>query len=298
VLKPSLFLGVAAGLWLAAAGPALADCRVLDADVKAALAQAALPRFDALYAQVQADTSCDAGYRSSVGRLMARIVLSTLPTDADASRIEVATKYGRPWQVLVVIGDAYYAKGQWPQAQAAYEEALDDMRDIAANPAPPPADVEKRAYKRAVQARALAPTYVATRQVRGEKTGLANPTFRNFTAVSVPVPVQFDVDQDVLTPQGQAAVRDIYAYLSQQQGLGTVRIIGHTDPRGDDAYNFALSQRRATSVAAYLQFLGYHGRLEVQGKGRTEPFQPDDSAKYSPEQIWAFDRRVEYQILR
>jgi OOP family OmpA-OmpF porin len=297
VHKPSLFLGLAASLWLAAAAPAHADCRVLDTDVKAALGQAAVARFDALYAQVQADTSCDAVYRSTVGRLMARIVLSTLPTDADAARIEVATKYGRPWQVLVAIGDAYYAKSQWPQAQAAYEEALDDMRDVAANPAAPPADIEQRTYKRAVQARALAPTYLATRQVRGEKTGLANPNFRNFTAVSVPVPVQFDVDQDVLTPQGQAAVKDIYAYLSQQQGLGVVRIIGHTDPRGSDAYNYDLSQRRAASVAAFLQYLGYHGRLEVQGKGKTEPFQPDDASKYSPEQIWAFDRRVEYQVL-
>lgn len=287
----------AASLWLAAASSALADCRTLDAEVKAALAQSAVARFDGLYAQVQADISCDAAYRSSVGRLMARVVLSTLSTDAAPQQIEGVTKYGRPWQVMVAIGDAYYGRSQWPQAQGAYEEALDDMRDKTANPAAPPADVEQRAYKRAVQARALSPTFVAARQVRGEKTGLANPNFRNFTAVAVPVPVQFDTDQAALTPQGEAAVKDIYAYLSQQPA-GYVRIIGHTDPRGADSYNLDLSRRRAGSVASYLQVLGYRGRIEVIGKGEAEPFQPDDAAKYTPDQIWAFDRRVEYQVVQ
>ena len=140
--------------------------------------------------------------------------------------------------------------------------------------------------------------FVATRAVRGEKTGLANPHFRSFEAVAVPVPIQFNTGEDVLTPQGQAAVKDIYAYLSQQQNANYIRVIGHTEPRGTDDYNLDLSRRRATSVAAYLTYLGYHGRIEVIGKGKNEPFQPDDAAKYSPEQIWAFDRRVEYQVVQ
>ena len=264
----------------------------------AALAQSAVARFDGLYAQLQAEITCDAAYRSTTGRLMARVVLSTLATDAAPQQLEAVAKYGRPWQLLVAIGDAHYARSAWAQALAAYEEALDDMRDNVANPVAPPADVEQRTYKRAVQARALAPTFVATRQVRGEKTGLANPHFRNFEAVAVPVPVQFDTDQDVLTPQGQAAVRDIYAYLSQPPGTAYVRIIGHTDPRGADAYNLDLSRRRAASVAAFLQYLGYRGRIEIVGKGESEPFQADDPSKYTTDQIYAFDRRVEYQVVQ
>ena len=165
-------------------------------------------------------------------------------------------------------------------------------------PDAPDPRIEQRAYKRAVQARALAPTYVAARQVRGEKTGLANPNFRNFTAVAVPVPVQFDTGLDVLTPQGQAAVKDIFAYLSQQPNQPTVRITGHTDPRGTDAFNNDLSLRRATNVAGFLQFLGYRGRIEAVGKGKSEPFQADDPTKYSQDQLFAFDRRVEYQVLQ
>ena len=190
------------------------------------------------------DPSCDATYRDQVGRTMARSMLTTLTTDTDPETIDATTtRYGRPWQVLVAIGDAYYERKDWANAVKVYEEALDDMRDIVANPTAPPADVEKRTYKRAVEARALAPIFVATRQFRGQKTGLASPNFRNFTAEAVPVPVQFEYDSDVLTENGVAAVTDIFAYVKDAAPEHLV-ITGHTDPRGSEAYNADLSLRR------------------------------------------------------
>src|SRR4029079_10632675 len=158
----------------------------------------------------------------------------------------------------------------------------------------PPADVEKRTYKRAVEARALAPTFVATRPVRGKKSGLADPVFRNFTAEVVPVPVRFETDSDALTPDGKAAVEDIFAYV-QSAAPDHLPIIGHTDPRGDDAYNLDLSGRRAATVQGYLAKLGYAGKVEVVAKGESEPFTPDDASKYTEDEIFAFDRRVEYR---
>src|SRR5581483_11997052 len=106
--------------------------------------------------------------------------------------------------------------------------------------------------------------YVATRQFRGKKSGLAGPKFRNFTAETVPVPVRFDFDSAELTPDGQAAVKDIYAYLEQSAPTHVV-IIGHTDPVGSDAYNLELSQHRAEAVKDYLMSLGYHGEIDVVG---------------------------------
>jgi len=51
-----------------------------------------------------------------------------------------------------------------------------------------------------------------------------------------------------------------------------VTVIGHTDSVGSDAYNQALSERRAQSVVNYL---GDHGvarvRLEAVGRGETQP---------------------------
>jgi outer membrane protein OmpA-like peptidoglycan-associated protein len=284
-----------AALVALSAGSALADCGKIDADIKAALSAKAVDRYTDLSVALTHEPSCDGNYREQIGRTMARSYLTTLSTDSDPSAIEQAAKLGRPWQVLVALGDAYYDRKDYVHAVPVYEEALDDMRDTVANPKAPPKDVEERVYKRGVEARALAPTYVATRQFRGKKSGLADPKFRNFTAETVPVPVRFDFDSADLTPDGQAAVKDIYAYLEQSAPVHVV-IIGHTDPVGSDGYNMGLSEHRAEAVKDYLMSLGYHGAIDVLAKGKSEPFAPDDVTKYSNDELYAFDRRVEYKI--
>lgn len=61
----------------------------------------------------------------------------------------------------------------------------------------------------------------------------------------------------------------------------TFRIAGHTDARGSDEYNLALSERRAHSVAKYLvsTFGIDRTRLDVKGLGKRQlfdPTRPDD----------------------
>jgi len=67
-----------------------------------------------------------------------------------------------------------------------------------------------------------------------------------------------------------------------------VHLNGHTDPRGTEEYNLALSNQRAQSVKRYLQSLGVPGaRLHVVPKGELEATGHD-------EESWARDRRVEF----
>lgn len=298
-MRPSALLGailLPAALIALSAGPASADCAAIDQAVKTALSGKDTAAYGDLFARMTADPTCDGAYRDQIGRAMARSILTTLSTDTDPAGIEqAAAQYGRPWQVLVAIGDGYYDRKDWANAVRVYEEALDDMRDTAANPTAPPEDVEKRTYKRAVEARALAPVFVASRQFRGQKTGLASPFFRNFTAEAVPVPVQFEYDSAVLTPDGIAAVTDMYAYL-KDAAPDHIIITGYTDPRGSEAYNNQLSLNRAFAVRDYLAGLGYTGTIEAYGLGETMPFAPDDPSKYSEEELYAFDRRVEYKL--
>jgi outer membrane protein OmpA-like peptidoglycan-associated protein len=65
-------------------------------------------------------------------------------------------------------------------------------------------------------------------------------------------------------------------------------IAGHTDARGGDAYNLALSKRRAQAVADYL--VRQHGiggqRLSVEGFGRNQLLDPANPAS-------AVNRRVQ-----
>jgi outer membrane protein OmpA-like peptidoglycan-associated protein len=284
-----------AALLALSAGSAAADCSKIDADIKTALSAQAADHYMDLSIALANEPTCDGNYRERIGRTLARSYLTTLATDSEPAAIEAAAKLGRPWQVLVALGNAYYDRKDYVHAVPVYEEALDDMRDTVANPKAPPKEVEERVYKRGIEARALATTYVATRQFRGKKSGLADPKFRNFTTEAVPVPVRFDTDSAALTPDGEAAVKDIYAYLAQSAPAHVV-IIGHTDPRGSDAYNMGLSEHRAAAVKDYLVGLGYAGTIEILAKGKSEPFPPDDVSKYSEDELYAFDRRVEYKV--
>lgn len=58
----------------------------------------------------------------------------------------------------------------------------------------------------------------------------------------------------------------------------TVDVVGHADATGDDAYNQALSERRAGSVASYLISRGVmRERLFVTGRGETQPIASNDT---------------------
>lgn len=50
-----------------------------------------------------------------------------------------------------------------------------------------------------------------------------------------------------------------------------VEIGGHTDNAGNDAYNMALSQRRANSVVTYLKSKGISNKVHAKGYGETKP---------------------------
>src|SRR3990167_10589515 len=145
------------------AGPAAADCSGIDAEIRAALSAGALDRYDTLRETMLKEPSCDAAYRDQAGRAMARSALTGLSTDSSPETLAALTRFGRPWPLLVALRDSYYDRTDWAQAVPVYEEALDDMRDTAANPKAPPGEIERRGYQRAVEARALSPTYVVTR---------------------------------------------------------------------------------------------------------------------------------------
>jgi OmpA-OmpF porin, OOP family len=72
-----------------------------------------------------------------------------------------------------------------------------------------------------------------------------------------------------------------------------VRIDGHTDARGSDAYNEKLSERRAEAVRKFLIESGIDGsRLESRGYGETMPAAPNDTAENM-----RLNRRVEFTPL-
>jgi len=72
-----------------------------------------------------------------------------------------------------------------------------------------------------------------------------------------------------------------------------VRIVGHTDSRGSDAYNQHLSDRRAAAIRDYFVSKGVNaGQLETAGMGEKQPLVPNDS-----ERNMLRNRRIEFDVL-
>ena len=83
--------------------------------------------------------------------------------------------------------------------------------------------------------------------------------------------VLFEFDKATLQPAAEDTLTKAAA-LIRDKAKGAVRIEGHTDSVGNDAYNQKLSERRAESVR---QWFVRHGlgsvRLSSRGFGETQP---------------------------
>ena len=110
--------------------------------------------------------------------------------------------------------------------------------------------------------------------------------------------VLFDFDKAVLKPEGKAAIdSQVVGKLAQIQKLEVVLVTGHTDRLGSDAYNLALSQRRADAVRDYLVSKGVaKDKIETIGMGEKQPVVQCDQ-KNMKELIACLqpNRRVEVQ---
>ncbi|MGF1553482.1 MAG: OmpA family protein [Paracoccaceae bacterium] len=89
--------------------------------------------------------------------------------------------------------------------------------------------------------------------------------------------VLFETDRATLTTEGLARVSEIAAYLQANPGEAVV-IEGHADARGASAYNQALSERRAETVASVLLAQGIATpRLVYTGLGEDSPIASNDT---------------------
>ncbi|MBF0302267.1 MAG: OmpA family protein [Desulfamplus sp.] len=87
----------------------------------------------------------------------------------------------------------------------------------------------------------------------------------------------FDFDKSDIKPSGYAELNNVVDILSKNPNL-RVDIQGHTDSKGSDAYNQALSMRRAQSVKVYLANKGISAdRMKCEGYGESMPAASNDT---------------------
>jgi len=105
--------------------------------------------------------------------------------------------------------------------------------------------------------------------------------------------VLFDFDRSDLTAAARSQLDGLMGKLSHAN-VASIRVVGHTDSVGTDAYNEGLSERRASSVVEYLLTQGLAPeKLTSEGKGESEPVADNET-----EEGRAQNRRVELHIQR
>lgn len=105
--------------------------------------------------------------------------------------------------------------------------------------------------------------------------------------------VLFDKGKHQLKPASVKALNELVKLLNQYS-LNKVSVEGYTDSQGSTAYNQALSERRAWSVAQYLIKAGIKAeRIKVTGYGKERPI-----ASNLTETGRQTNRRVEVIILK
>jgi OOP family OmpA-OmpF porin len=102
----------------------------------------------------------------------------------------------------------------------------------------------------------------------------------------------FDFDKAVLKPEGKVQLDELLTKLNSVK-WDVLVAVGHTDARGSDEYNQALSQRRADAVKAYLVTKGLNQQqVKTDGKGEGSPVADNGTAAGR-----AKNRRVEIEVV-
>lgn len=108
----------------------------------------------------------------------------------------------------------------------------------------------------------------------------------------MPSGITFPVDSSAIQPQFRSTLDGVAQTLGSYNQT-YIDVLGHTDSTGSDAYNQALSERRAQSVADYLSMRGVaRARMGIRGYAETQPIAPNET-----EEGRSQNRRVEIKVV-
>ncbi len=106
----------------------------------------------------------------------------------------------------------------------------------------------------------------------------------------------FDFDRSDLRPASKDQLRALATILKNNPSY-TTNLRAHTDSKGDNSYNDALSRRRANAARQYLIAQGISAsRISTDTFGENSPIAKNEIAGQDTEQGRQFNRRVEIQI--
>jgi len=120
----------------------------------------------------------------------------------------------------------------------------------------------------------------------------APPAEPVYETITLKAGALFDVNKSTLKPAGMQELDEVAGKITGNARVTDVKIVGHTDSTGAEAYNQQLSVRRATTVRDYLASKGVDtGLMSVSGMGESAPIADNTTSAGR-----AQNRRVEVSI--
>jgi outer membrane protein OmpA-like peptidoglycan-associated protein len=132
-----------------------------------------------------------------------------------------------------------------------------------------------------IPTRTSTPTPIPTRT--STATPIPTPVSKKLKTVAdianfeVNVDVKFATESAELTDEDKQTLNSLVSQLKEfdKKTVG-VRVIGHTNARGEADFNVPLSQERAQAVADYLRSRGVELQITALGKGASKPLPDTD----------------------
>jgi len=124
--------------------------------------------------------------------------------------------------------------------------------------------------------------------------------------VNIPADALFAYNKAEISDIGQEKLAAFADRVTKLKSLEVVIAVGHADRIGTDAYNQALSEKRANAVKDFLVNKGVPAnRVYTEGKGKTQPVTGNECRKLGPENgrnqklidCLGADRRVELEAV-
>lgn len=105
-------------------------------------------------------------------------------------------------------------------------------------------------------------------------------------------PIYFDHDKSEIKPEFHEYLNKMAWIIDAIHDL-RIKVIGHTDAVGTDAYNIGLSERRAKSIKAYFLSRGIEeDKLEIDFKGERMPIDTNKTPEGKQR-----NRRVDFEFI-
>jgi OOP family OmpA-OmpF porin len=164
------------------------------------------------------------------------------------------------------------------------------IRTISWTPETAVPECEGGVAKAATRKPEPAPAAPATTTPEPEETvaEVAAPKYRNLNLASS---ATFALGGSTLSASGKAAVAALLAEFKGEE-IESVIVEGHTDDRGDAAFNQRLSEKRAEAVKAELVANGVDGTvIKTIGRGESMPIADNNTREGR-----AKNRRVEIKV--